>query len=63
MDFKDIKWFFQCWGKYETMFPTIGFLDYQILNIIGSQIETKIIFCLVGILTNWKRYHLQLDNF
>jgi hypothetical protein len=44
------------------MFPTIGFMAYQILNIIGSQIETERIFFLVDILTNWKRYHLQLHN-
>ncbi len=52
MDPKYIKWLLQWWGKYETMFLTIGFLACQILNIIGSQIETKIIFSLVGIFTN-----------
>jgi hypothetical protein len=41
MDPKAIKCLLQWWGKYETMFPTNGFLAYQILNIIGSQIETK----------------------
>ncbi len=46
MDPKDIKCLLQWWGKYGTMFPTIGFLAYQILNIVGSQIETKIIFFL-----------------
>jgi hypothetical protein len=31
-------------GKHENMFPTIGFCAKQILGIIGSQIEIKIIF-------------------
>ncbi len=29
---------------------------------VESQIETKRIFSLVGILTNLRRYHLQLEN-
>jgi hypothetical protein len=44
------------------MFPTIGFLAHQILSIEGSQIEIERIFSLVGILTNLKRCHLQLEN-
>jgi hypothetical protein len=48
MDLKNIKSLFQWWGKYEAMFPTIGFLAYQILNIVGSQIETERIFFLSG---------------
>jgi hypothetical protein len=44
------------------MFPTIGFLAWQILGVVGFQIETKIIFSLVGILTNLRRCHLQIDN-
>jgi hypothetical protein len=38
---KDTNCLFQWWGKYETMFPTICFLAYQILGIIGLQIGTK----------------------
>ncbi len=34
----------------------------QILGIIGSQIETKCIFSLVGILTNLRWCKLQIDN-
>ncbi len=30
--------------------------------IVGSQIETKIIFSLIGIHTSFKRSHLQLEN-
>jgi hypothetical protein len=42
VDPKDIKCPLQWWGKHETMFPIIGFLDCQISGIVGSQIETKI---------------------
>jgi hypothetical protein len=45
------------------MFPIVGFLAQQILGIVGSQIETKRIFSLVGILTNLRRCHLQLENY
>jgi len=46
MNAKDIKHFFQCRGKHESMFLTFGFLACQILSIVGSQIETKRIFSL-----------------
>jgi len=55
MDFKDIKCLLQWWGKHEAMFSTVGFLPCQILSIVGSQIETKIIFSLTCILTNLRR--------
>ncbi len=48
-------------GENETMFPTIGFFVRKILGIIGSQIETKRIFSLVGILINLERC-LQSKN-
>ncbi len=38
MDPKNIKCPIQWWRKYKAMFPIIGFLAHQILNIIGSQI-------------------------
>jgi hypothetical protein len=44
------------------MFPIVGFLAQQILGIVGSQIETKMIFTLVGIFTNLRRCHLQSEN-
>ncbi len=62
MDPKDIKCPLQWWGKHEAMFLTIGFLARQILSIVGSQIKTKRIFSLVGILTNLRRCHLQSEN-
>jgi hypothetical protein len=33
-------------GKTWNIVPTIGFLAYQILGIVGSQIETKTILFL-----------------
>jgi len=62
MDPKNIKCLFQWWGKHETMFLIIGFLVRQILGIVRSQIETKLIFSLVGIFTNLRRCCLQLKN-
>jgi hypothetical protein len=44
------------------MFPTIDFVARQILSIVRSQIETKRIFSLACILTNLRKYHLQLEN-
>jgi hypothetical protein len=41
LDVKDTKCPLQQWQKHEAMFPTIGFLAQQILDVVGSQIETK----------------------
>jgi hypothetical protein len=46
-------------GKNENMFFTIGFCVGQILGIIRSQIQTNKILSLVGILTSYRRCHLQ----
>ncbi len=62
VDSKEIKCPFQWWTKHETIFPRIGFLTNQILWIVGSQIETKKIFSLTKIFTNFKRCHLQAKN-
>ncbi len=59
LDVKNIKCCLQWWQKHEAMFPTIGFLAQYIFGVVGSQIETKRIFSLVGILTNLRRCHLQ----
>jgi hypothetical protein len=40
----------------------VGFLDYQILNNVGFQIEKETIFFLVDILSNLKRCHVQIFN-
>jgi hypothetical protein len=62
MDVKDIKCLLEWWAKHEFLFPTMTFIVCQILGIVGFQIETERIFSLVGILTNLKRCHVQLDN-
>jgi hypothetical protein len=62
LDVKDMKCPFQWWQKHEAMFPTIGFFAWQILGIVGSQIETERIFSLFGILTNLKKMSLQTKN-
>jgi hypothetical protein len=61
VDVKDIKNPPQWWEKHEYKFHVIGFLVKQILRIIGSQIETKRIFSLIGILTCLRRYQLQSE--
>jgi hypothetical protein len=43
--------------KHESMFPTFCLCVREILGIVGSQIETKRIFSLVGILINLRRCH------
>ncbi len=61
MDPKDIKCPLQWWEKHETMFPIIGFLACQILNIVGSQIEFEF-FSLVNIFRKKIKCHLQSRN-
>jgi hypothetical protein len=36
VDMKEIKCPLQWWHKHESMFPTMGFLFWQILGIVGS---------------------------
>ncbi len=48
-------------GNYENM-STVGFCARIFLRIVGSQIETKIIFPLNGIFISLKRCRLQLEN-
>jgi hypothetical protein len=45
-------------AKNETMFHIVGFLARNFLGIVGSHIETKKIFSLIGILINLRRCHL-----
>ncbi len=53
--------YFQWWENHEFMFPKIGFISHQNLDIINSQIEIKMIFPLARILSNFKRC-LQSNN-
>jgi hypothetical protein len=41
---KEITCRLRWWGKYEMLFLTIGFLVWQILGIVSSQIEIERIF-------------------
>jgi len=58
---KEIKCPLEWWEKYEPLFSKVGFLVMEILSILGPQIETKHIFSLVAIHTNFKRC-LQCDD-
>jgi hypothetical protein len=58
IDPKEIKSPFQWWGKDEAMFPIVCFLAYQILGIVGSQIEIERFFSLTCIFTNLKKCRL-----
>ncbi len=46
VDVKKITCPFRWWEKHEVLFPIVGFLTQQILGIVGSQFEIKIIFFL-----------------
>jgi hypothetical protein len=52
----------QWWEKCESMFSIVEFFVFQILSIVSSQIETKMIFSLARIFINFKRCHLQSNN-
>jgi len=54
----DDQCLFKWWRKHESMFPTIGFFVRQTLEIVGFQIEIEIIFSLVDIYTNLKKYNM-----
>jgi hypothetical protein len=53
VDVKNIKNPFQQWEKHESK---------QNLEIVGSQIETELIFFLVGILTSLRKCQIQSGN-
>ena len=52
----------QWWKKNESKFPTVGFLARQMLEIIRSEIKTKRIFSIAGVLTALRCCQLQFDN-
>jgi len=54
----EIECFLQWWAKYEAMFLIVGFLAWQILRLVESQIEIGRIFSLAIILTKLRNYHL-----
>ncbi len=55
MDVTRIKCLLRWWEKHGAIFFTIAFLAFEILHIIGSQMETKRISSLLNILTNLRR--------
>jgi hypothetical protein len=48
------------WKSRESQFPNISFVIQQILWIHGSQIETKKIFNMVGMLTSLQHLSYKL---
>ncbi len=55
---KKITCLLRWWEKYEMLFLTVGFLVWQILGIVCSQIEIERIFLSAGILINLRRCQL-----
>jgi hypothetical protein len=54
---------FAWWKTHEGQFPNVSFLAKQVFGILKSQIETKKMFNLVGVLITLKRCHLlQVQN-
>jgi hypothetical protein len=47
------------WWIHETQFPNVSFFAKYLLGILGSQIETKRVFNLVGVLTPLRRCSLD----
>jgi hypothetical protein len=51
VDVKDINSPLLWWEKHHSRFPLVRLLAMQIFGIIGSPIEMKCIFSIVGVLT------------
>jgi hypothetical protein len=50
------------WKAHQVQFSYVGFVAQQTLGIVGSQIETKWVFNIVGICTNLQEFRLGMDN-
>jgi hypothetical protein len=50
------------WAKHEQQFSNLTYLAQQVMGIVGSQIETKRIFNMVGVITSLKRCQLGIEN-
>jgi hypothetical protein len=50
------------WQSHEDQFPNVSFLAKQILGIPRSQIKTKCVLNLVGMLIALQHYYLQVEN-
>jgi hypothetical protein len=55
------KFSFQ-WQSNEDQFPNVVFLTKHILGIPRSQIKTKCVLNLVGVLIALQHYRLQVEN-
>ncbi len=56
-------WSLTWWKSCEVRFLNVSFVARQILGILGSHIEIKQIFSIVGVLTSLQHYRLSVDNF
>ncbi len=52
---------FTWWAKHEQQFPNIKHLIRQVMDIVGSQIETERIYKMVGIIIVLKRCWLGIE--
>jgi hypothetical protein len=50
------------WAKHVVQFPHVSFLVHQVLGIVGSQMEIKQIFNVVGVITNLRRSRHDIEN-
>ncbi len=50
------------WRAHGVHDSYVGFVACQILGIVGSQIEAKRVFSIVGICKNLRRSQLHIDN-
>ncbi len=53
---------FTWWAKHDQQFPNIRHLVRQVMDIGGSQIETKFFFNMVGIIIGLKCCQLGIEN-
>jgi hypothetical protein len=44
--------------NHKVQFSYVGFVDWQILGIVGSQIEVEKVFNIINICTNLQCFHL-----
>jgi hypothetical protein len=50
------------WAAHESQFLHVAFLAYQILKIVGSQIETESIFNFARVITKLRQSRLGIEN-
>jgi hypothetical protein len=62
MKLEDCLFFLTWWKSHEICFLNYFFVARKILGILGSQIETKRIFSIVGMLTNLRCCRLGVNN-